>query len=634
MARDYAAKNYNIDMYEEHITENFESPRAFRHAMRTKAAPKLGRTIGAAAKAGKRVVPYDPNARNADKDKTVQDGTIWERPAVPDLPNAMGKLTESSAAKRREKKASGLSSGSKSSLFDRLVDREIDGGEEIPEKWFEAAETIDAAVVEQIEIAIGVKNPNDAVFSKELSDEYKVPAGKKKPSLQYILKNALDNFNNDTGSDVGLPEIIARIMEETPQYTLFDSKIKGYFFASDATREAHAIQLHKRKKYKYGDRSALDGSEIRPTSTDWLKGLSPKQIAEIIVPESLDEAFEIHLDLSIGKSEADRLRNNTGQYLIARASYKQTVTTIYESNKKTINFTEASPDEMKKVRDFVEKTLAENPMYLSAVHKFGTPPILAVKPVNEDEVTPEKLIGWYSPSGYSIMFPTTSFEHLETSDEILNDARNIGNAENSIESQYGIFKSSTSARAVTHEWAHYLQDLALGRIGQKNNGTRFQSGIKYDSGLDDVGNLAKLLTDQVSRDSVKVTLSQDEAEMTAKIMQQAKDYNSDLREVMSEVEELVLKLTFGIGEIDKDIDPVSEMNDLEKEISEIIDTYDSLGIISAPSFYSTKSESEQFAEMIAFFMSGPEHRSLLTPTTIKELEAIFSSVIAKSKIQK
>lgn len=64
-----------------------------------------------------------------------------------------------------------------------------------------------------------------------------------------------------------------------------------------SSTEAETINAHRNRKYKYGDKSVFgNGKEMRRDTNNWLEGLTPEQMAELLIPSSEDEHFSMWLD--------------------------------------------------------------------------------------------------------------------------------------------------------------------------------------------------------------------------------------------------------------------------------------------------------------------------------------------------
>lgn len=617
MARGCAAKNYNIEMYEEQINEYFESPRSLRRQFKEKAASGLGRTIGSVARATKRVVPFDPNAVNADGDLTVQDGTIWERPATP-----------------------GLASGSKPNRQPRLADDLFEkdlAGEAPRDGQIEAAELIDAAIFEQMQIAVGEINPKQAEATKELTSSFETKPGTKKPSQIFVIKNALEKYNIEFGTDFDLESIILGLIDENPEYENSDLKIKGHFFASSRTKDKFSLKKHQSNQYKYGDRSAL-GGEIRATRSDWLDGLTPTQIASIVVPSNAEEAFEIYLDLIYG-SDADFIRNSELELELAKSLFDINMNNVAlegvvddEGNPKPIKTSAAYESEVDGIRASLVSMLENNQEFFAAVQKLGIPPIIPMDmysdsdPVIADKIT--KINGWYVGETGFIGIPTEnvfrlqfSGEKVQTLVEKLKSGEEIRIAE-----QLNLVSRSTLEKTITHEWGHYIHHMAR-RLFRRENGVNNMSIMGQRMGFKKYNPVFKKLTDislaltsprRINNPNGGNLVVADQnilASLEAKrkvIMENAKEFSQMIFNIVSQLNR-------------KEIDEETA----KQMFQELMSFAKSGEIISAPTRYGASAPQEQFAELISFFFGGPLFRNLLSPDAAEFMKEAFSEILPK-----
>lgn len=617
MARGCAAKNYNIEMYEEQINEYFESPRSLRRQFKEKAASGLGRTIGSVARAGKRVVPFDPNAIDGDGDFKVQDDSIWERPVGPGL------LSRSKPSRQPR-------------LSDDLFEKDL-AGEAPRDGQIEAAELIDAAIFEQMQIALGEINPKQAEATRELTSSFETKPGKKKPSQIFVIKNALEKYNIEFGTDFDLESIILGLIDENPEYENSDLKIKGHFFASIKTKDKFSLKKHQSNQYKYGDRSAL-GGEIRATRSDWLDGLTPTQIASIIVPSNAEEAFEIYLDLIYG-SDADFIRNSELDLELARSLFDINMNNVAlegvvdnDGNPKPIRTSVAYESEVEGIRASLISMLENNQEFFAAVQKLGIPPIIPMDmysdgdPVIADKIT--KINGWYVGEVGFIGIPTENIFRLQGNDarvqtlvEKLKSGEEIRIAE-----QLNLVSRSTLEKTITHEWGHYLHHMAR-RLFRRENGVNNMSIMGQRMGFKKYNPVFKKLTDiSLALTSPKrinnpnggnlVVADQNVlASLEARrkvIMENAKEFSQMIFDIVSQLNR-------------KEIDEETA----KQMFKELMDFAKSGGIVSAPTKYGASSPQEQFAELISFFFGGSLFRNLLSPDAAELMKEAFSEILPK-----
>lgn len=621
MARGCAAKNYNIEMYEEQINEYFESPRSLRRQFKEKAASGLGRTIGSAARAAKRVIPFDPNAVDGDGDFKVQDDSIWERPAIPGLASGTGNTFSKKPPR----------------LLDDLMEKDFNGESPKPGQ-IEAAELIDAAIFEQFHIALLRISPKQAEATRELVDSYEAKAGKKKPSTIFIIKDSLQKYNIEFDTDFDIESIIAGLIDENPEYEQFDDKIRGHFFATDKTKRSAALKTHKSKQYKYGDKSAL-GGEIRATRSDWLDELEPWQIAALVVPQSDDEKFEMYLDITFGK-DADLIRNNEDVFKLEKSNFDRSnrimlLNSIRDKNGEPRPIGISTITDDKSVEEFRKELadiLTDRPEFLSVVRKIGIPYVSLFK-LNDDSDEQvadaiAKTAGSYNPNISSMNFTLDKFETLKSrlikrksfENEVINGRPvNILHDRNSI-------TNATLEKTITHEWGHYLQHMAR-RLFRKENGVSNASIVgtktgfsKYDAVFQKLLDISLSLTfeGRINSPGAGVLVIRDK-----NLLDSVNSKRKILMDNAKEFSELLSNLRQLLNNNEVDINKARMM------FQEIMNNAKSGGIISAPTKYGASSPEEQFAELCSFFFSGPLTRRVLSPDAVSFMKNAFSEILPK-----
>ncbi len=612
MARGCAAKNYNIEMYEEHITEYFASPRSLRRQMKEKSASRLGRTIGSVAK---RIEPFDPNAEDGDNDMKVQDGSIHERPA--------------------SKAGATLSSGSYSRISDSLMDKSM-SGEEIEPDQAEYADLIDSAILEQIEVALGYRNPKDTEATKTIIENFDSPLGAKKPSSTFIIKEAIEKYNIDYGTDFSLENLIADLIEEMPEYSEFDMKIKGHFFLLDKSQRKISLRQHQSRNYKYGDQSVM-GGEIRANRSDWLDNLTPEQIASLVVPENRDDAFEIYLDMTYGNS-ADLIRGNDQVLEKAKSMFdfytkNTSFSTIVDKdgNQKLLNTKPASSGRTDDVRASIERMLMDRPEFLEAIRKLGMPPVLVFDVDDEGDKDIKKNLdtigAWYSYNSSFIAFPTNSLDLLnENSITYESIQGKIGRGEPiSALDELRAVMTLTLEKGISHEWGHYLHHM-IRRSYKRENGVTNKSLIginksgyeKYNKAINNLKEIAlNLTTESRINPANGIGLRIDDNQLIEKIEKNRNVLMNNARDFADQIFDVAVKLTS------------REINSSEARsmINEIMSSAKSGGVIAAPTKYGASSSHEQFAELISFFFSGPLSRKVMSPESVSFLTNALSTIL-------
>lgn len=142
--------------------------------------------------------------------------------------------------------------------------------------------------------------------------------------------------------------------------------------------EREMLKKHRSTNYNYGDDSVL-GGKINAYKNDWLKGLSSKQIADLIVPDSQDGHFRMWVDdIAPGAYEIEG----------PRAAFKK----YYDEMMANSPWDEVdySPENVKASRDAVEALLDSSPAVKWAFENHGAPSIgvMSAKGVETYEAIP------------------------------------------------------------------------------------------------------------------------------------------------------------------------------------------------------------------------------------------------------
>lgn len=125
------------------------------------------------------------------------------------------------------------------------------------------------------------------------------------------------------------------------------------------------VAKHQAQNYKYGDKSAL-GGEVRRTSSNWLRDMTNKQVATLLVPTSRDEFFQMWMD-----DYAPTAR----KYPDAIKRFRKAFDDYMKNNPWDEH--DYSPETIATVREKVEKILDSNPKLKWAFSRLGAPIIVA-----------------------------------------------------------------------------------------------------------------------------------------------------------------------------------------------------------------------------------------------------------------
>jgi DNA polymerase III epsilon subunit-like protein len=123
---------------------------------------------------------------------------------------------------------------------------------------------------------------------------------------------------------------------------------------------AQKMRKHQAADYKIGDKSELDGKPIAPSRADWLRGLTPRQIARLVTPSNEDEAWEFFKNSRMKHLSGGKMENQA----------KLLFNAVMDSPEKQIDFSDSAITEM---RNIIEKTLDESPSFRWAVSNYGMP---------------------------------------------------------------------------------------------------------------------------------------------------------------------------------------------------------------------------------------------------------------------
>ena len=528
----------------------------------------------------------------------------------------------------------GLASGGSPRIAENLFFRKEIENEDIPADQIEIAEVIDSAILEQVQIATGEISPKQAEATNTLMEIYKPDRGQ--PSGLSSLRKAIKKYNYDYGEQESIEEIVADIIEEDPKYEQFDLSIKSHFFVLDDSKQRVSMEQHRSRNYSYGDKSALGGF-IRANKSNWLEGLSSDQISKLVVPNSIDDAFEIYLDMTYADF-ADMVRNNDEKMEAAKEIFKSI---ILSYNDPLIKREDGSPKEIKlipptekqieKTRNQLKQFLDQRPEMLEAVRKLGMPPIFPSTFDDGGDEEAAKILagigGSYNYNASIISIPTTSFEILDAG------TKNVSQIEKRMEEGKPISAaldivgviSPSFQKSISHEWGHYLQHMIRRAYRQKNNQynvselnlskTGYQKYSKLIDGLTDIA--LTLTNPELINKNRTGRLVVDDNEMLAKM-------NENREQIMREATEYSQKVLRVFNELRKKNISGAEAR---AQINTILNDAKTSNVIAAPSTYGSMSSHEQFAELISFFFSGPSSRRLMSPAAIEMLKSAFSQII-------
>ena len=247
------------------------------------------------------------------------------------------------------------------------------------------------------------------------------------------------------------------------------------------------IKAHQLKKYKYGDQSELGGN-VRRSKSNWLKGMTPRQMSELLVPTSKEQYLEMLIDdFAPGGRDSEE--------------YVKRFNAVHDEYFKNnpwddIDF---SPEAVEAVRNAVEQAVESNPKLKWAFETHGAPVFYmqtadASRAYESLPQVSSKLEQIKSVRGIGSKDPyvrarTTPFlnsvsfnrrliidresNSLDTAREnvTMDPTRLVTSRDNTID--------KSIAGVITHEWGHWLHFRALKDVelaGKPKNRHYFGSG--------------------------------------------------------------------------------------------------------------------------------------------------------------
>jgi DNA polymerase III epsilon subunit-like protein len=249
------------------------------------------------------------------------------------------------------------------------------------------------------------------------------------------------------------------------------------------------------KKYRYAE-TGPSGRPLRKTSNDWLKGLTNKQMSEVLVPESPEQMFEMFVD----DFAPNVLSSNNKKAIQAFRKYWDDMWEAHPYHRPDF-----SPEARKAVTEALESSLDASPALRWAFQKHGAPNFYimtpeAVKLYHEIPsikqilaVSKEKRGLTYDLEVRGISSSLIDGVFINPKALIDKEKHGPGFADLPLltRSTSGSLTSSSSHMdnsvqgLFTHEWAHWLHYRALRDIeypGQKNGRTYYLSGDMSDDG--------------------------------------------------------------------------------------------------------------------------------------------------------
>jgi len=255
--------------------------------------------------------------------------------------------------------------------------------------------------------------------------------------------------------------------------------------------EVAKIKAHRQRKYKYGDQSLLhEGKEIRRNRNNWLEGMTPEQMANLLVPSSPEQQFEMWMDdFAPGARKIEQLKN----------AFKKYWDEFNEQN--PWDRPDTSPESVLAMKNTLREALESNPNMRWAFEAHGAPMFgvwdaeAAIK--WEERPGKQEFMDMISKSrGYkqklyirgktSPFIDLVLFNSKAVIDRKTSEGENIPLSKGQLHSvRMGDAHIDDSiAGDIMHEWGHWLHFRAIRDYEGRTKPTQrayYGSGIKNDS---------------------------------------------------------------------------------------------------------------------------------------------------------
>lgn len=229
------------------------------------------------------------------------------------------------------------------------------------------------------------------------------------------------------------------------------------------------LQEHRNSNYKYGDRNVFlseDGREVlvRSDRRDWLKGMTPAQIAQLVVPSTKEEYIDLMADMYIPELKSSPfikslLPTIRGAKMFDEALRREARKMAEKRWAKTIGRygggeaerqTERWQSMIRSAREAVQRSLEESPSFRWAAETFGFPPIV---PAADDGNTDRK---WLTKGVAGAFTMGTVFINEQNLDRF----EQLGIPWDGSIGTRSVFDNSVQS-SIRHEYAHWLQQRML-----------------------------------------------------------------------------------------------------------------------------------------------------------------------------
>lgn len=336
-----------------------------------------------------------------------------------------------------DSKSSGLSSGA--SLVENAINDEAD------DERLQLAEAIDNALEHQVNLFM----PGLMLFEPD-SDSFeslREIISVKAPTSTGALSEAVKKYNEKYGTNHDLASMLYELMDNPSVMNIAEGEKQALikkFFPSQKTRDDISLAEHQGTDYRYGDKNKL-GGEVRATSPDWLRGMTPEQIANVVIPED-EEALHQMLADETGYDLDGEINTVDGEKITSREF----------ANRKVVNSIPMDEESKNKeiLRQAVKNALTKSPAFLQAVQKFGFPPIYVSdsERINIPGENTSRWVGAFNPNVPHIAITTFGIDEVVSRYPGPIEELGIGNF---YDSGYDLTQLRLESQ-IMHEWGHYL----------------------------------------------------------------------------------------------------------------------------------------------------------------------------------
>lgn len=432
-------------------------------------------------------------------------------------------------------------------------------------------------------------------------------------SPEASLQKVIDLYNDKYNTNHRVASVVMKMLLERPE--LSDDarkKILETIFPDTKEREEAIRPIHESIDYSHSSAQTTNSNTpihsfsymtlrpIVPGDPDAFKGMTPKQIAKIVVPENDDMLLEMATEMAFGQNAQDVkrifLRMRSGDKSLSRtemmvAQEYQTLLgklagSFIDKNGIGVSY---DPVHIKNLRHYIERSLDESPLFLEAARKFGMPPVVPMEMFID---------GAYEPQTGGVTFQSFNIIGINTN---LLDKKEPGGRGTAQVNIYDLLKNyaiTSTTDIVRHEWGHYFQsviDKALGIIS--DNDTKINALIMENNPR--IRDLLKHLSPQTRAElMLKMSLFNGFSPAPAK----ERVLNKLIQSLFSDrVQDLIDDITVLPENSTARKQKISE---LRKLIPQILDDPRYANQVVNATQYASSHEAELFAEIVKDFLSS------------------------------